>query len=122
MRYGNSYESFADVTVSNAGREIATKLNPYLGTTREIAGIASLIHRQAVTYCRIQEIWCSVELSDSQTEYWQTRELAIESRITALVDSLPWVNGVQITVQFDGDPRGWTTRLIMPDMREIGIG
>lgn len=105
-------------TITTRGKFIARKLNPYLGTTRKIEETCSLIGRHAVTYSHIQEVWCNSTRAynvDSLREYYEKREAQIEKRITDLVESLPWTDDGPITVEFQGDPRAATVRLITPN-------
>lgn len=107
--------------VTNKGSKIAWRLNPAIGTTREIEETCSLIHRHAVTYSRIQEVWCNDELTDTQSGRLEHREKLLERRITDLVESLPHADanehgqGGAWRVRFSGDPRGNTVRIIPPD-------
>lgn len=120
-------------TVTAPGRDLANRVARYyfggrLPTITEEETF-SLINRQAVTYSRIQEVWCNVDMSDRQwlVEHYESKEARIEHRIATLVDSLPEATdpttgeGFRFTVQFDGDPRGWTVRLIGLNGREVGI-
>ena len=107
-----------DAVITNRGRELAWKLNPALGSTVEIDRTCSLIVRHARTYNRIQEVWCSVELSDRATAQLERREALLEQRLTDLVDWLPWTDDGAITVKFDGDPRGHCVKLVMPGQYE----
>lgn len=118
-------------TVTTKGRALAWRLNRYIGTTYEIEQTCSLIARAATTYARIQEIWCSVELSDYWTGVYEERETQLERRISNLVASLPVPdypeNDRPWRVRFDGDPRGYVVSIIHPEQvgreagREIGV-
>ena len=58
---------------------------------------------------RAAEIW-------AQYEKWlDKRDAELERRITELVESLPHTDMGAIGVEFMGDPRGSTVKLIMPD-------
>ena len=125
-------------TITSTGRELHDTLlesfdidyaDPACMSWHDRAEICSLIARNAATYGRIQEAWCSVEMSPQQTSGTERREKNLERRISELVEQLPTVKGEQITVKFGGDPRGYTVKLIMPDHRynswggaEDGIG
>lgn len=100
--------------VTRKGEELASKLNPAIGTTREIRETCSLIARHAQTHGHIQEMWCSVEMSDRQTARVEARETNLERRITALVDSLPETDEGPFKVKFGGDPSGYTVKIIAP--------
>lgn len=104
-------------TITERGRFIAWELNPYMGTTSEIQEACSLIGRHAVSYSRIQELWCSDERAcnvDWLREYYEKREASLEARILDLVESLPWTADGPVTVEFQGDPRGATVKLLTP--------
>jgi hypothetical protein len=112
--------------ITKKGYELAFRLNPYLGTTNRIAETCSLIARHATTYAWIQERWCNVEMSERETAALEAKEDRLEERITDLVNDLPWTETGQIRVQFDGDPRAYVVRLLVPDedyrgTREIGV-
>lgn len=104
-------------TITERGRFIAWELNPYMGTTSQIQEACSLIGRHAVSYSRIQELWCSDERAcnvDWLREYYEKREASLEARILDLVESLPWTADGPVTVEFQGDPRGSTVKLLTP--------
>lgn len=122
-----------------AGYRLAEKLNPYMGTTHQIVETCSLIARHAKTYNRIQEIWCSDEMSDIRREALEAQEEKLMHRIADLVADLPhadeeyrdyddidgWASATirgPFIVQFDGDPRAYTVRLVSPSGKtEIGV-
>jgi hypothetical protein len=116
--------------ITDRGRELADKLHPAIGWTSDITRTCSLIARHARTHGHIQEAWCSVEMSDRQTERLEKREAQLEARITDLVAQLPETDEGPITVLFGGDPRGHTVKLVMPgslvklhdDWGQEGIG
>lgn len=110
-----------DAVVTERGRKFAWKLNHQIGTTYEIEQVCSLLHRHAASYDHIQEAWCSEEMSDWKTAYLMARESAIENRITELVQYLPEPDSGPWKVEFSGDPRGYTVRLVTVDGREYGI-
>jgi hypothetical protein len=112
--------------ITKKGYELAFRLNPYLGTTNRIAETCSLIARHAGTYARIQERWCNEEMSERMTAYFEAQEDRLEARILDLVNDLPHTDDGQIKVQFDGDPRAYVVRLLVPDLdyrgiREVGV-
>ncbi len=101
------------MTITKKGRELATLLNPSMGTTHAILETCSLICRHATTIKRLAEQACNSELSKRD----EKQDAACEARIRDLVRDLPHVNGEPIKVEFQGDPRGATVKLIMPDGR-----
>ena len=104
--------------VTARGRFIAWELNPYMGTTSEIQEACSLIGRHAVSYSRIQELWCSSERVNNVEwlrNYYETREARLEARIADLVESLPHTDNGPVRVEFEGDPRGSTVKLTLPN-------
>lgn len=102
-------------TVTKAGTSLADAILPVIGRTHAIMETCSLIARHAKTYARIQEMWCSVEMSDKETAYWELREQQLERRITELVDDLPHTDDGPWDVSFEGDPRGYTVKLFCPE-------
>ncbi len=107
--------------VTQRGRNLAWKINPFVGTTSAIEETCSLLARHAASYSRIQEAWCSVEMSDAATARLEAKESALEARIGSLVQDLPAPDDGPWRVVFEGDPRGWTVRIVTPDGREIGL-
>lgn len=107
--------------VTTRGYDLACKLNPYIGSTYGIDQTCSLLHRHARTYDRIQEMWCNDEMSDRATARLEAQEAKLEARIRSLVQDLPQPDDGPWQVQFSGDPRGYTVRLIAPTGREIGL-
>jgi Ni,Fe-hydrogenase III large subunit len=112
--------------ITKKGYELAFQLNRYIGTTHRIAETCSLIARHATTYAWIQERWCNVEMPELVARALEAKEDRLKARITDLVNDLPWTEHGQIRVQFDGDPRAYVVRLLVPDenyrgTREIGV-
>lgn len=110
-----------DATITHAGIHFAWKMNHQIGTTAEIQRIASLLHRHAATYDHIQEAWCDDDMGDRRRIALEAREAAIETRINDLVGMLPDPDSGPWKVQFSGDPRGYTVRLVTADGSEYGI-
>lgn len=77
---------------------------------KDVSNIASLILRHGTTYGRIQEIWCSEELTERQEKRLQHKELLLERRITQLCQELD----PGCTPLFEGDPRGNTVKILLP--------
>jgi hypothetical protein len=112
--------------ITKKGYELAWKLGPYIGTTQRIAETCSLIARHAITYARIQEWWCNEEMADPAVKALEAKEDRLEARILDLVNDLPRTDNGPIGVQFDGDPRAYVVRLLIPDpdwrgTREVGV-
>lgn len=114
-------DSIQYAAITLKGVRFAWKLNPEIGTTGNIQRVCSLLHRHARTYDRIQEAWCSDEMSDRHRANVERSESAIERRITELVQHLPEPDSGPWKVVFSGDPRGYTVRLVTVDGREYGI-
>lgn len=110
-----------NATITRQGCKIAHKLNYQIGTSGTSQRIASLLHRHARTYDWIQEAWCNDDMSDWRREALEAREANLETRIRELVDLLPQPDNGNWVVEFSGDPRGYTVRLVAPDGREYGI-
>ena len=100
-------------SITAKGRELATLLNPSMGTTHAILVTCSLICRHATTIARLAEVDCNKGLTPSQIR----QDKRAEELIRSLVMDLPHVDGQPIRVEFQGDPRGATVKLIMPDGR-----
>jgi hypothetical protein len=110
--------------VTDKGRKLAEFLNPSIGTTARILRICSLICRLAPTYERLQVELCNGP--EGRTDGWNQeawhariakREGEIEARVKYLVGQLPTIDGKEILPVFNGDPRGATIKLRMPDGR-----
>lgn len=103
-------------TITNPGRELADKLNPYIGTTTEILQICSLIARHARTHGRLQEIACTRMMED-----WEVKqEERISERIKELIGNLPHTDEGPILPNLTGDPRGYTVKLVLPPCYRAG--
>jgi hypothetical protein len=114
--------------ITKKGYELAFRLNPYIGTTHAIAETCSLIARHATTYASIQERWCNDEIPELVARALEAKEDRLEARILDLVNDLPRTDHGPIGVQFDGDPRAYVVRLLVPDdnygpyaTREVGV-
>ena len=112
------------------GRELSSKLSRFIGTTEDIVQICSLICRHATSYGHVQEGHCNghpacisgrlpietVHRLQSDFEEWLAkRDDQLEKRIADLVEQLPHTDDGPLRVHFQGDPRGSTVRLILPD-------
>ncbi len=68
--------------------------------------LADTLRRLSQEHCRLQEAQCNGPLTKRQ----ETRERNIEATVRKLIaDHLPGV-----TARFQGDPRGYTVRLLLP--------
>lgn len=110
-----------NAVITERGRRFARKLNSQIGTTAEIERACSLLHRHARTYDWIQEAWCSDEMSDRRVKALEAKEEWLKRRISELVQMLPEPDSGPWKVEFSGDPRGYTVRLVTVDGREYGI-
>lgn len=118
--------------VTMKGRELAGKLMPSMDITPAILKTCSLICKAATSYKRIQEAKCNghpacsdprlpietVTRLQAEHEAWcDRREAQLERVLQRHVDSLPLVDGLAVGLVFQGDPRGATVKLRMPDGR-----
>lgn len=119
--------------ITRKGRELAKALAPSFDQQGDWSWFAmeetcSLLCRAATTYARIQESHCNGPSYGEWTQGWQDRlekrEAQLEKRIRALCEELPRVATKQapevslpIGPVFQGDPRGATVKLAMPDGR-----
>ena len=95
------------------GYKLAHALLPSIGQTPAIVATCSLLCRAARTYGRLQVTACNREL----TERERKRDESAAERINELVLQLPLVDGQFIKADLNGDPRGATVKLILPDGR-----
>lgn len=70
---------------------------------------AYLLLRHGTTHKRLQEMACTVEMTEGQERRHEAQDTACEERITAICTA------VGITPIFSGDPRGHTVKLTLPD-------
>jgi hypothetical protein len=80
----------------------------------------SLIARHAKTYRRLAEMQCgdgihSGEWVNAHWEWITKRDEQIERRLLALAETLP----ESVTMELQGDPRGYLVRLIVTDTNGI---
>lgn len=112
-------------TITKRGEGLMSELyragmdTPYEQRT-EIVCTLSLIARHAKTYRRLAEIQCgdgihSGEWVNAHWEWLEKRDEQTERRLRALGDVLP--DGVTLDLQ--GDPRGFLVRLIVTDERGV---
>jgi membrane protein implicated in regulation of membrane protease activity len=109
------------MTNDKATLRLTDQLGRYVGWAPGISATASELVRAAQSYSRIQERWCSEEMSDETTAKLEARETKLERKITDLVWDLPTPDEGRWSVRFEGDPRGHTVRIVHPDGAEIGV-
>lgn len=102
----------------NRGKVLAKKLKPSIGSSAEIDDICVDICRLAKRHHRLAEIACNRSLTEGE----ENEDTGIETKIRTLVAKLPLVDGKQIKPRFQGDPRGATVALVMPDGRYDSFG
>lgn len=106
--------------ITKNGKKLADSLNPLIGSTSEIDEICSKICRLAVTHHRLAEDECNGPYPLEWTQNWQdsieAKTEKVEKQITALVERLPETDEGQLTVEFQGDPRGATVKLKVNNM------
>jgi hypothetical protein len=95
--------------VTSKGRELADKLAPAIGWTREIEQTCSLICRHATTHHAYMEAACNRQL----TTWDEERIEQLEARITWLVDYLPTTEEGPFVAYFQGDARGATVKIMV---------
>jgi hypothetical protein len=120
----SSAQLATDRQFGKIGKHLARKLNPSIGTTRDIIDACIDICMLAHRHHRLAEHACNRTLSKRE----ELEDQQIESDIREIVSLLPRVNGEPIRARFQGDPRGATVTLVMPDGRydswggpEVGI-
>lgn len=100
--------------ITRRGRELNKLIAKFVGTTQRTLEICSLVARHATTHHRLQEIQCSREATAAELIH----ERQLEDRIRKLVADLPQRSrGASIGVEFSGDPRGYTVKLVVPGDR-----
>lgn len=109
-------------TITARGRLLSQLLSPYIGVTPDIQRVCSLIARIASRHCRLAERECSYEMTEHEAESVQAESDRLEARARALVASLPARvdGGAPLTVTFQGDPRGFTLKVHVPDRPHDG--
>lgn len=95
------------------GQILAKKLNPSIGSTPEILQICTRISELAKRHHKLAEHACNRSLTKRE----EKEDEEIETLIKGLVSELPCVDGLPIKPRFQGDPRGATVTLVMPDGR-----
>ena len=97
--------------ITKRGRELAKLVEPFVGGSKRVREICSLIARQAATHARLSADDCNVGMTPRQ----RRQEGHVEARIRKLVATLPRPRGrAAIGVEFSGDPRGFTVKLVVP--------
>lgn len=95
---------FEEVLADAAAEAIDSTAKPH---AREVA---RLLMRHGATYGRLAEVECSVELSERETARLERRQAQLERRMRELVSEL----GDGFSVDFSGDPRGYTVKVTLP--------
>jgi len=104
------------IRITKKGRELSDKLQPSLPSgidMNAVRVICSNICRLATTHKILAERACERELTVRESAL----DAQIERDIRGFCLVLPQVNGKAITAEFQGDPRGATVKLVMPDGR-----
>ena len=88
--------------------------------SHDTAYTLSLISRHAKTYRKLAEIQCGDGIHDgdwvnAHAEWLDKREEQVERRLLALAETLP----ESVTMELQGDPRGYLVRLIVTDANGI---
>ncbi|HEX6052745.1 MAG TPA: hypothetical protein VFZ21_25945 [Gemmatimonadaceae bacterium] len=97
--------------ITRRGHELNDLIAKFVGKTQRTLEICSLVARHATTHHRLQEIQCNREATAAEL----LQERNIEARIRKLVADLPQRSrGNSIAVKFQGDPRGYTVKLVVP--------
>lgn len=110
------------MAITHAGRELARHLHVVVTDDYSVGDafeVCSRIHRAGVTYARIQEVWCSVELSAPLIRWYEKREAQLEALITRHCATLTEMTGHEYTPDFSGDPRGYVVHIKSPGV-ELG--
>lgn len=118
--------------ITTKGRELMDKLAPSIGIPPHMAEICSLIAHHGTSYGKVQEAICNghpanadphmpiaevTRLQERHEAWCEKREAALERQITKLAKSIGAAG-----VIFNGDPRGATVKLVMPDGRTDDFG
>lgn len=117
--------------ITSKGQRMAENLRRWIGDEPETLRTLSRIGRLAATHQRLAEAECSVEMTERQAARHARRVEALEATIRRLVATLPRALAVPrsgapadlsepsglvpVGVDFGGDPRGYTVKLIVPD-------
>lgn len=100
--------------MTNRGIKFANEISSFVRAKLDLkvtrGELCSLIARHAKTHHNYAEAECNRELTA-----WEVRKVAqVEARIRALVSQLETHDGQPVTVRFNGDPRGYTVKLVIP--------
>jgi hypothetical protein len=106
--------------ITKRGDALAHTLARFIGLTDETREVCSLICRREPEYTRIQEACCSEDMGDKRRARMERREAAIEAHVLKLVERLPNTDNGPITVKFEGDPRGYCIKLVVPGQPGAG--
>jgi hypothetical protein len=101
--------------------ELALALAPAIGTNHLITEACESICRLAKQHHRIQENDCNGyatwdhKWDQEAADRAEKREARLEARITAVVVELKTIDGERLGVHFQGDPRGATVKITLPE-------
>lgn len=96
-------------------RELLRKISPSQGTgaLRDKQDAAFVLCSCARRYARIQERWCSEEMTDDTIKRLERTESLLERRMADAAERLG------ATTHFGGDPRGHTVKLQIPEFEQL---
>jgi len=103
-------------TVDDEARELRDALQEETGKLCDLDALATQV-RRARKLNRINERWCNEEMSERAEQRLRKEEESIEQRITAYFDALNQETGAAVEVHFNGDPRGYPVKVVLPKSR-----
>lgn len=97
-------------SLAEDSRALLRKISPSQGTSalRDKQDAAFVLCSCARRYARIQERWCSEEMTDDTIKRLERTESLLERRMSEAAEKLG------ATTLFGGDPRGNTVKLQIP--------
>lgn len=105
------------MTVTKKGYELATRLQPISPSTqiKDLALTCSRISKLAATMHRIAEVNCSVQMSSVESDKLDRQDTQCEKNVARHCETLSKELGVTVTPHFNGDPRGPSVKLKLPE-------
>ena len=109
------------MTTTAIGDELATLINPIMGTTRDIRRTCATIAEHAATYQALCILDCNQGLDDDE----RANQAKLEEQIANEVNQLPEGDKdgqtLKASIDFGGDPRGYCVKLFFNQRGTIDV-
>lgn len=110
--------------ISHKGGELASQLisagHFTIHQYDSLASTLSRIMRMCPAHARIAEAFCSEDMGDKKRARLEKRDAQLEATMTRIAGELPSSKNGPCELVFQGDPRGYTVKLKVPNAPNSG--